>query len=719
MKPATRLYVHGTFADGSALPPGPPAWLEAVLRQPAVGIALFDREGRYLLANAAYCRLYGHDAADLLGASFVRVLPPGAATAALERHRRFLEGRDEFDGEWHVRHRDGTPFTVLSASIRVPGPDGRPARLTFAVDAAVAGRHARHGETGCSTDHRLASAFDSVSAQVCVLDASARIVAVNRAWRDFAAAHGGRLDEVHEGASYLLACAQAARSGATDGAEAARMARLLAEVLAGQRTQFELEYACEPAAGEPRWFAARISRIEGSEPPSVVVVHEDITARRHASEAHRREAALLADLAAALPGVMFRMVQQRDGRWRFLYLSRGVESLLGTTTEAVYSDHRAMWARVAPADRAALDASVRAALAAGGRWEHEYRIVTPAGVEHWIHAKAASQPGEGGTTLWSGFLHDITERRRVEAELRASEQTFRNLFQTVPQGVVYHALDGRITAANPAAERILGRSLAQLLDHTSGDPQWRALREDGTPLADTDHPAMVALRTGRAVDNVVMGVQRPDGRRVWLLVSAMPVRRDGALAEVFASFEDISERLELARELRRQACTDELTGVANRRRFMERLQAEHERLLRHPHLQCALLALDIDHFKQVNDTHGHAAGDAVLVEVARAMRLATRQQDLVARWGGEEFMILLPDTGRAEATALAQRLRRQVQSARIAHGAGVLGVTVSIGVGALSSADDALEHVLRRADRALYRAKSAGRNAVAADGEPA
>ncbi|HOL38419.1 MAG TPA: GGDEF domain-containing protein [Rubrivivax sp.] len=199
----------------------------------------------------------------------------------------------------------------------------------------------------------------------------------------------------------------------------------------------------------------------------------------------------------------------------------------------------------------------------------------------------------------------------------------------------------------------------------------------------------------------------------------MPVRRDGALAEVFASFEDISERLELARELRRQACTDELTGVANRRRFMERLQAEHERLLRHPHLQCALLALDIDHFKQVNDTHGHAAGDAVLVEVARAMRLATRQQDLVARWGGEEFMILLPDTGRAEATALAQRLRRQVQSARIAHGAGVLGVTVSIGVGALSSADDALEHVLRRADRALYRAKSAGRNAVAADGEPA
>ena len=135
-----------------------------------------------------------------------------------------------------------------------------------------------------------------------------------------------------------------------------------------------------------------------------------------------------------------------------------------------------------------------------------------------------------------------------------------------------------------------------------------------------------------------------------------------------------------------------------------------------PAHRCALLAVDLDLFKLVNDRHGHAAGDAVLQHVAGLMRRLTRQHDLVARSGGEEFTLLLPDTGPDEAAALAERLRAGLQ-AQPAHHAGpggdvALPVTVSVGVSLILPGDASLDAVLARADAALYQAKAGGRNQV-------
>ena len=223
---------------------------------------------------------------------------------------------------------------------------------------------------------------------------------------------------------------------------------------------------------------------------------------------------------------------------------------------------------------------------------------------------------------------------------------------------------------------------------------------------------MVALRTGQPVRDVVMSLSRPDGTEVWIQVSAIPQFRDGRLIHVYATFEDITERRRLEQELRQQAATDFLTGVANRRSFMARLGDEFERVRRHPHVNSCLLTLDLDHFKRVNDTHGHAAGDAVLCHVVAVLHQHSRRIDVLGRTGGEEFALLLPDTGETEAVALAERLRQAVQASPVDRQGTAIAMTVSIGASRIAADDANAGLALWRADEALYRAKRQGRNAV-------
>jgi diguanylate cyclase (GGDEF)-like protein len=167
--------------------------------------------------------------------------------------------------------------------------------------------------------------------------------------------------------------------------------------------------------------------------------------------------------------------------------------------------------------------------------------------------------------------------------------------------------------------------------------------------------------------------------------------------------------LRLVERLRDQAGRDPLTGLLNRRTFEEGFAAEWERL-RRGGPGFAVLALDLDHFKRVNDTHGHLVGDMVLTQTAQRLRQVARQMDTLARTGGEEFVVLVPQTDRAGALAAAERLRRAVSAAPFDIPRGALPVTLSVGV-ALAKADEADPRaVLQRADQALYEAKAAGRD---------
>ena len=553
----------------------------------------------------------------------------------------------------------------------------------------------------------LQSVLDSLAAHVCVLDEAGVIVAVNRAWTAFAAANGGQAASTGVGACYL----QRAAAEALPEPETDNFLPRLRDLLAGHGQDFESEYLCQSPT-QQRWFVARVVRIAGSAPPRFVIAHDDVTALKQAQASVRQSEALLRDLALHVPAVLYRLEVAPGGQSRFIYISPGVEPMTGLLPAQVLADRGAMLGRIEPEDLPGHLASIRAATRAMGPWSHEYRIRALDGTLRWVQSMAKPTPLPEGRVAWSGMLADISDRKAAEASLMASEETYRTLFETVPQGVVYHDTTGRITSANPAALRILGLTLLQLQGRQVIDPAWRAVREDGSDLPGDSHPSLRALATGEAVKDVVMGVQTPDRGLVWIRVAATPLFKHGQMHAVYASFEDISRQVELGQDLLRQASTDELTGVANRRSFMARLGIEFQRLARHAEVQCSLVALDIDLFKQVNDRHGHAAGDAVLRHVTELMRQVTRQGDLVGRTGGEEFMLLLPDTGLDDALALARRLCEQVaQTPTPWQGAGI-GVTLSAGVSLLKAGDAGIDDALARADQALYAAKHAGRNTV-------
>lgn len=166
------------------------------------------------------------------------------------------------------------------------------------------------------------------------------------------------------------------------------------------------------------------------------------------------------------------------------------------------------------------------------------------------------------------------------------------------------------------------------------------------------------------------------------------------------------------RRLEELAMTDSLTGVRNRRCFMQAAALEFERATRH-NRPMAIVLIDVDHFKRINDRHGHQSGDQSLIEIAHACQQTLRKTDLLARFGGEEFIVLLPETGQREAVRLAERMRSAVASEVRLPGSGRPGeVTISLGAVALSRSTPSLDVLIQAADLALYDAKRAGRDRV-------
>ncbi len=293
--------------------------------------------------------------------------------------------------------------------------------------------------------------------------------------------------------------------------------------------------------------------------------------------------------------------------------------------------------------------------------------------------------------------------------LRESKKKLQTLVDTALDAVVMMNSKGMITGWNRQAAKIFGWTREEILGqpiHTTIIPaRHRDAHTQGVKQ-------FIASGTGQFMNKMVeIQALHRDGHEFPVELAIAAVITEGQ-HEFSAFVRDITERKRAEAELREMATTDFLTGLANRRHFIESMTQEQARLQRLDKHQAAVLMLDLDHFKHVNDTHGHATGDALLKHVACVMRDSLRKIDTVGRVGGEEFAIILPGADVDEARVYAERLRQKVEAAPLALEDLVIPVTVSIGIAVMKASDAGADAALIRADQALYRAKSNGRNRV-------
>jgi len=273
--------------------------------------------------------------------------------------------------------------------------------------------------------------------------------------------------------------------------------------------------------------------------------------------------------------------------------------------------------------------------------------------------------------------------------------------------------DNRPVDAGGPRIRYVNNAFSDLTGYTAGEVIGKSpnmLQGEGTS-DETKSTIRAALKKEEPVREIILNYGK-SGTPYWLDINIIPLRNPQGIVTHFAAIErDVTALKNAEFELRHKATHDGLTNLLNRTAFIEQADAEFARATRHGR-PLSLITMDIDHFKQVNDTHGHAAGDSVLRQIGTTITESRRTSDHPGRLGGEEFAILLPETPLEAAEKLANALRKRVAAAITPVTGKNLSVTISVGVTCVAGADNDFESVAARADQAMYQSKSEGRNRV-------
>ncbi len=332
-----------------------------------------------------------------------------------------------------------------------------------------------------------------------------------------------------------------------------------------------------------------------------------------------------------------------------------------------------------------------------------------------IYHQNTYQPTEANIMLieQAAYLASIAiEKHHSELALKRNEERWRFALEGAGDGVWEYDFQTGKTEASPRLMEILGLD-ANLPEDIEKFHHWAAHTH---PDSVTNTMMAIQAVKDNKTDRYQLEQQKlcGDGSYKWLLNRGMVISRssDGKPLRMIGTSTDITERKQLEDEFKRQARIDFLTGVSNRRYFMEQAEQEILRTSRYD-APLSFFMLDIDLFKQVNDTYGHKSGDIVLKRMAAVCRETLREIDIIGRVGGEEFAILLPETDKAEAAEVAERLRAVLANQKVPLEAGIpIQFTVSIGVASRVSKQDNIDMLLNLADEALYQAKKYGRNRV-------
>ncbi|MFN0183970.1 MAG: PAS domain-containing protein [Aquabacterium sp.] len=446
---------------------------------------------------------------------------------------------------------------------------------------------------------------------------------------------------------------------------------------------------------------------EGGRPLRVVAATQDVTervAQRQAlDEAHER---MTLAMDSGGFGIWDWDLSNQRLRWDpWMYRLYGVAP---DSTE----DPVDLWTRHLHAqDRDAMQRALSAAIAVDNAVEVEFRIVRDdGGVRHFRASARISRNAAGRAIRMVGAMWDVTPLRELSIDLARQHELLRVTLHSIGDAVITTDGRGHVTWLNPVAERMTGWGAQEALGRPL-DQVFHIVHEETRQPA--PNPVAVCLSDGQVVGlaNHTVLLSR-NGEEFGIEDSAAPIRESGGqVLGVVLVFHDVTEQRRLSGEMSYRASHDALTGLVNRAEFESRLKRLHERS-REDHTQHAMLFIDLDQFKLVNDACGHAVGDQLLQQVARLLRETVRARDTLARLGGDEFAVLLEHCTTDQAQRVAQQICDRMEQFRFVHDERRFRIGTSIGLVPMDRRWTAIDAVIQAADAACYAAKEAGRNRV-------
>lgn len=529
------------------------------------------------------------------------------------------------------------------------------------------------------------SSIDVLADQVAVCDSSGTIVAVNACWMEFARNNGCNRAYRFIGANYLAVCDQARGEAAPYAAGAASLIR---DILSGRRDKAELEYPCD-APTEQRWFKLKLCRAYVPGAPHVIAVHERTVEPKFAERQLRLHRHLLDSVEQA--------VIATDLAGTILFWNPYAERLYGWSAAEVIGRNIV---DVTPSEATqAQAAQIMKRLALGESWSGDFEVRHRSGRTMPVHVTDSPLRNERNELIGViGISSDMTEQRKIDKALRLSDM----VYQAIGEAIMVLNMEGRIVAINPAFTRLTGYAESDILG-CQGD-----ILNSGQAAHLIDDQTELLGKTGHWAGVVRAGCKDGAMTPQWLRVDTIYDQRERAKLHI-CMFSHVSDQQRANETIWQQANFDALTGLPNRSMFRDRL--EHEiRASERAGQRLALMFIDLDQFKEVNDTLGHDIGDLLLKQAAGRLECCVRAGDTVARIGGDEFTVIL---GQLDETTLVERVARDIVEAMarpFTVAQNTIHVSASVGITLYPEDARDADILIKNADQAMYAAKNQGRD---------
>lgn len=414
----------------------------------------------------------------------------------------------------------------------------------------------------------------------------------------------------------------------------------------------------------------------------------------------------LALLMRVLDGVMFRCAI--DLHWTMLKMGEGCHELTGYRADELIANRVICYESLTHQDdRERVRRAILGAVKNTIRYQVEYRIHTRSGGEKWLRECGEMVQLADGVQVLEGFIADVTEQVYALNALSTTEARYQSLFEFSREGIFQTTLDGRYLDVNPALATIYGYDSAHELKSALSDIGAQLYVEPGT----RERFKSLMNKYG-VVTNFEAQVRRRNGEIIWILESARTVTDpEGDFLYYEGIVQDITERVRQKEQLEFQATHDQLTRLPNRTLLLDRIE-QGIRVARRNSYYVVVAFVDLDNFKYINDSLGHKAGDQLLIEVAERFRKSLRSGDTVARYGGDEFVLVLND--HYSLNTVVQVFDRVLANlkAPVFLDERETFITCSIGVALYPSDGETAQELIQHADAAMYLAKDSGRNNV-------